>query len=143
VDRALIEEKLESLRRCVLRVEEKCPSDIEVLLHDFDLQDILALNLSRAVQLCVDIAAHLIVELESPAPTTMGQAFDLMAGSGVIERELAGRLKKAVGFRNIAVHNYEAIDWRIVHSIATSRLGDFTKFARSVSAILDQSRSGE
>lgn len=46
---------------------------------------------------------------------------------------LATRLKKAVGFRNIAVHSYEAINWHIVHSIATSHLADFSEFAKVVS----------
>jgi uncharacterized protein YutE (UPF0331/DUF86 family) len=137
VDREVIAEKLESLRRCVLRVSEKCPSNVEVLLHDCDLQDILALNLSRAVQLCVDIAAHLIADLDVALPETMGQTFDTLANSGVIDTELAVRLKKAVGFRNIAVHNYEAIDWRIVHSIACNHLEDFSAFARSVNSKLD------
>ena len=62
MDREVVAEKLESLRRCLQRVSEKCPPDVETLLRDFDLQDILALNLSRAVQLCVDIAAHLVAD---------------------------------------------------------------------------------
>lgn len=62
----------------------------------------------------------------------MGQTFDRLADAGYIEAALAGRLKKAVGFRNIAVHNYEAIDWAIVHAICSRHLDDFTAFARSV-----------
>jgi hypothetical protein len=41
-------QKLESLRRCVHRIETKCPADPAVLEADFDLQDIVSLNLSRA-----------------------------------------------------------------------------------------------
>jgi uncharacterized protein YutE (UPF0331/DUF86 family) len=41
-------------------------------------------------------------------------------------------MKKAVGFRNIAVHNYEAIDWQIAHIIATRHMEDFTAFATAV-----------
>ena len=41
-------------------------------------------------------------------------------------------LKQAVGFRNIAVHQYRDIDWAIVHGIARDRLGDFEEFARAV-----------
>lgn len=62
----------------------------------------------------------------------MGQTFDLLAEIGVINTELAIRMKKAVGFRNIAVHNYEAINWQIVHAIATSHLNDFKDFAQAV-----------
>jgi uncharacterized protein YutE (UPF0331/DUF86 family) len=138
VDRKVIEEKLESLRRCVQRVLEKRPPTAEGLLKDFDLQDILVLNLSRAVQLCVDIAAHMIADLEIPPPETMGYTFDALADAGVLETGLAIRLKKAVGFRNIAVHNYEIIDWKIVHSIAQNHLADFSDFANIIGARLDR-----
>ena len=122
MDREVIEQKLESLRRCLQRIQEKCPSSAETLATDFDMQDIVALNLTRAIQLCVDIGAHLIAGMDTPPPTTMGQTFDVLAELGAINTELASRMKKAVGFRNIAVHNYEVINWQIVHAIATRHL---------------------
>ena len=73
MDREVIEQKLESLRRCLQRVAEKCPSDPDKLGRDPDLQDIVTLNLSRAVQLCVDLGAHLIADLDLSPPDTMGQ----------------------------------------------------------------------
>ena len=55
--REVVEQKLESLRRCLTRIDQKCPAEAATLHADFDLQDIVALNLSRAVQLSVDIGA--------------------------------------------------------------------------------------
>ena len=110
MDRHLIEEKLETLRKCVARIEGKRPASAKTLAGDANLQDIIALNLTRAVQLSVDIAAHIIADTNASAPETMAQAFDTLADLNVIEPELAGRMKKAVGFRNIAVHSYQAID---------------------------------
>lgn len=132
MDNELIEQKLESLRRCLQRIQGKCPSSAETLASDPDLQDIIVLNLTRALQLCVDIGTHLISGMDTPPPSTMGQTFDLLAEIGVINTELAIRMKKAVGFRNIAVHNYEAINWQIVHAIATRHLNDFKDFAQAV-----------
>jgi uncharacterized protein YutE (UPF0331/DUF86 family) len=136
MDREVVEQKLESLRRCLRRIEYKCPSEAQTLIEDIDLQDILALNLSRAVQICVDIGTHLIASMEVPPPDTMGQTFDALAGAGILSETLASRLKKAVGFRNIAVHNYENINWIIVHSIARHHLVDFSEFARIIAASL-------
>jgi uncharacterized protein YutE (UPF0331/DUF86 family) len=90
------------------------------------------LNLSRAVQICVDIAADILSERRQPPPESMGQAFDLLALEGLLDGSLSERLKRSVGFRNLAVHNYEAINWAIVHSIATRHLADFEAFARQV-----------
>lgn len=134
MDRDVIDQKLEALRRCLQRVQIKCPADPEVLLADLDMQDVVSLNLSRAVQLSVDIGAHMVAALNVPPPNTMGHTFDLLADQGVLQGELAGRLKKAVGFRNIAVHNYAAINWYIVHSIAKDHLNDFSDFALAVVA---------
>lgn len=136
MDRTLIEQKLESLRRSLHRIEEKCPSNAESLAKDFDAQDIIALNLTRAIQLCVDIGTHLIANTGLPPPDTMGQVFDILVDAGFIDTELAIRMKKAVGFRNLAVHQYEAINWAIVHSIAIFRLTDFTEFAKAIVKML-------
>jgi len=132
MDKVIVERKLDSLRRCLARLHAKAPSDVTQLRADIDLQDVLVLNLSRAVQLCVDMAAHLLTELELPPPGTMGEAFTRLAEAQVIDAPLAQAMRRAVGFRNLAVHNYDAIDWAIVFAIATTYLGDFEQFARKV-----------
>lgn len=128
----MIEEKLESLRRCVERVRSRCPEDAQTLASDPDLQDIVTLNLTRAVQVSVDIAASIIAASELSPPDTMGDAFDALARLGTIDADLARSLRGAVGFRNIAVHSYRAIDWQIVHRLCTSQLEDFRRFAAAV-----------
>lgn len=137
MDREVVEQKLESLRRCLRRIEMKCPDEVSTLVADMDLQDIISLNLSRAVQISVDIGAYLIAGMEVPPPNTMGQTFDLLAQAGVLNNGLANRLRKAVGFRNIAVHNYEAINWEIVYSIVKYHLADFSEFAKVVAVKLE------
>ena len=130
--RALVLDKLESLRRCVARVEARRAPTAKALAADPDCQDIVTLNLTRAVQLCVDVAAHLVAAREVPAPRTMGEAFDALASEGVLSIELAGRLRAAVGFRNVAVHAYQTIDWNVVHAISHDHLDDFRAFAAAV-----------
>ena len=137
MDETIINEKLESLRRCVDRIEEKRPESVRELENDHDIQDIISLNLTRAVQVAVDIATHLLSDSSEPAPDSMGQAFRLLAEAGMIPNELATRMVAAVGFRNVAVHSYRQIDWAIVHAICHDRLDDFLAFARHVSKRLD------
>jgi uncharacterized protein YutE (UPF0331/DUF86 family) len=48
-----------------------------------------------------------------------------------VAEELIG-MKKAIGFRNLAVHSYEAIDWENVHALATRHISDFEDYARSI-----------
>lgn len=140
MDREVVEQKLESLRRCVQRVAAKCPADADTLAREVDLQDIVTLNLSRAVQMCVDVGAHMIASTETAAPSTMGQTFELLSQKGILPEALASRLQRAVGFRNIVIHNYEAIDWQVVHALARTHLDDFASFARAVVEYLGKQR---
>lgn len=134
MDRLVLENKIESLRRCVARVAAKCPSTVENLAGDIDAQDVVVLNLSRAVQLCVDIAMHRLTDLDVTLPQTMGDAFSALSAAGLIDAPLCQRMRAAVGFRNLAVHNYDTINWAVVHTIATTHLGDFKAFSESMLA---------
>lgn len=131
MDRVVVDQKLESLRRCVARVMAKRPDSVAALVADVDAQDVIVLNLSRAVQICVDVAMHYLASADSAVPQTMGQAFELLAIEGVIDTALAERLRRAVGFRNLAVHSYDTIDWALVFAISGDQLDDFRAFAKS------------
>lgn len=133
MDQVIVAQKLESFRRCVQRVEDKTPSNVERLVEDQDIQDILVLNLTRAVQLCVDIGSHVISTSDAPAPTTMGDVFSALLKLGAITPPTCTSLQKAVGFRNVAVHNYDVINWQIVFAICREFLVDFRRFAREIS----------
>ena len=84
MDREVIEQKLESLRLCLRRIETKCPKEAATLVGDLDLQDIVALNLSRAVQICVDIGVHLIAGMEVP-PRHHGTNFRFTGAGRCVE----------------------------------------------------------
>lgn len=137
MDPLILSSKLEALRRCVKRIEERRARSADELRASVDLQDIVSVNITRAVQLCVDVAAHVLADSDQPAPQTMGDAFDGLVAAGVITGELGKRLRGAVGFRNIAVHSYQAIDWDIVHAITYDGIEDFRQFAAAVARCIE------
>ncbi len=100
----------------------------------------LVLNLSRAVQLCVDISVHILSGLEQTIPDTMGQAFSELSSAGIIINELAEKMRNAVGFRDIAVHNYDDIDWAIVYAIAHEKFSDFKMFVQQILSFVEMSK---
>lgn len=82
---------------------------------------------------CVDIATHALSETEEAVPTSTGAAFDGLEHLGWIDVNLKSRLKAAVGFRNVAAHNYQQINWDIAHAITWHHTEDFRAFAYNVS----------
>ena len=59
-------------------------------------------------------------------------AFALLESAGVLAPELAARMKRMVGFRNVAIHEYRQIDLGIVRSIVHERLDDFLDFTSTL-----------
>lgn len=139
MDNDVIHRKLESLRRCVERLQSKLPVTPEGLRADYDLQDVIALNLQRAVQLCVDIAAYVISRTTLPAPDTMAESFTRLLELKILPPPLAERLQKAVAFRNILVHSYTDINWDIVANLVTHHLTDFVQFGHAIVRLEDES----
>lgn len=132
MDKDIILAKIASLERCIDRVISKTPPDLLVLHDDLDRQDIIVLNLERAVHICVDIAAHIVADLKQPAPMNMSECFDRLRNEKIITEATAHRMKAAVGFRNIAVHEYRQINWDVVYAISTEHLDDFRAFAGQI-----------
>jgi uncharacterized protein YutE (UPF0331/DUF86 family) len=136
MDTTVVLRKLESLSRCIGRLESKTPDSAEILRADIDLQDIISINLERAVQISVDIASLLLSSAKARPPVTMAEAFAALADNGIISPALSQSLQKAVGFRNIAVHEYQIVDWERVFGLITTRLGDFRAFSKAVLGFL-------
>jgi len=109
VDRDVIRAKLRALADHVARIEQKRPASLAQLRADRDCQDILAHNLEKAVQLCIDIATH-VCAAQGRAVETAGEAFTALDELRLIDATLATNLVRAVGFRNVSVHEYVAVD---------------------------------
>ena len=128
----VIASKLESLRRCLDRITSKKPKSLEHLLVDIDMQDILAVNLERSIQLCVDIANHILSVLDDSPAMSMAESFDRLSEKEIISKELATNLRRAVGFRNLSVHAYDKIDWNLVWTNFESDLNDLVNFVENI-----------
>lgn len=136
MDSYVLQTKLESLIRCVNRIKAQNISAVDELENDIDKQDVIILNLQRAVQICVDIGNHILLDFNSPTPSTMAETFRQMAKNNIISDSLSKDLGRAVGFRNIAVHQYEDIDCRIIFSIIKEHLDDFKLFAEAITKFI-------
>ena len=132
MDKEVLETKLEALIRCVHRIKDQNILTLEELEANLDKQEIIILNLQRAVQICVDIGNHILLDYKTPTPSTMAETFKYLAQNNLISKDNADDLSHAVGFRNIAVHQYEDIDCKIIFSIITSHLDDFKTFAGAI-----------
>lgn len=137
IERELVLRKLDALRHHSMRLASRLPATAEVLLGDEDLRDILSNNLSQAVQGAFDVAAHIISHIGAKVPDTYAEGFELLASAGVIAPGLARQLILASGLRNRLQHQYQTVDWGVVHASIRERLGDFDSFVGAIRTYLD------
>ena len=81
MDKRVIAKKIDSILRCLNRVQQRLPQTEADFLRDYDAQDVVVLNLTRAIQMSVDIATHLLAETNQAVPTTMAEAFTYLERS--------------------------------------------------------------
>jgi uncharacterized protein YutE (UPF0331/DUF86 family) len=122
--------KAAAIERAVRRVREEYAGDDRNLLHDRTRQDAIILNLQRACESSIDAAMHLVRVRRLGVPQETREAFVLLEQAHVLEPQLADRLKKMVGFRNVAVHDYQTLNLEIVRRIVVNHLDDFLAFTQ-------------
>ena len=133
----MIEKKIDSIIRCLNRIKTRLPETKDLFLQDLDAQDVIVLNLTRTVQLSVDLAMHICANSTNPVPQTMGESFEMLQQLKILTPAIAEKMKKSVGFRNIAVHNYDEIDLSLAYTIAKEHMEDFVAYIKQISTQLE------
>lgn len=116
------------IERCIDRIQEVYegnPGNLE----DYTKQDSIILNIQRACEASIDLAMYLVSERKLGVPKTSREAFKLLEEAELIEADLAESLMKMVGFQNIAVHDYQALDLEILEAILEKHIDEFKEFA--------------
>ncbi len=121
--------KAQIIERCVERIHEEYEGNPENL-NNYTKQDSIVLNIQRSCEASIDLAMHIVAEDKLGLPQNSRDAFVLLHKGGVIGDELARKLQAMVGFRNIAVHNYQAVNLEIVRAVIARNLDDIREFVR-------------
>lgn len=123
--------KTATIERCVKRIQEVYEGNPENLA-DFTKQDSIILNIQRACEASIDVAMHIVSERKLGVPKASRDAFKLLQEAGLIDANLAKTLMNMVGFRNIAVHDYQALQLDILQAIVEKHMNDFKDFTKVI-----------
>jgi uncharacterized protein YutE (UPF0331/DUF86 family) len=137
--KSMADQKSSSKTQCTLlvlpafvqRVKEEYAGD-KTTLQNYTKQDSIVLNLQRAIEASIDIAMHIVAQEKWGLPQNSRDAFHLLHERRIIDEELLGRLSAMIGFRNIAVHDYQQINLLILQKIVEQHLGDFLDFIQAI-----------
>ena len=84
------------------------------------------------IEICVDIAGHIISDREYRIPKGYADTFKVLYEEHILSKELSEAMQNMAKFRNIVVHQYDKIDEAIVVTILKKHLGDFIVFKDTI-----------
>lgn len=132
VDKNLILRKIAELEEYLEQIREFSNISAEQYAGDWKTQRIVERTLQMMIELCVDIANHIISDRRLRVPVTYADTFKVLSEAGLIDQNLYNTMEKMAKFRNIVVHNYDRIDQSIVVMILRKNLDSFLAFREQI-----------
>jgi uncharacterized protein YutE (UPF0331/DUF86 family) len=125
-DLDLVLKKLAFIETCLMELRTLSkPESLEV---DVKERRFVEHTLQLCLQAIQDVASHIVADERLGEPSTNQQLFRLLECAGWVDAPLADTLRAAIGFRNVLVHGYTAVDLDIVRDVLANRLGDISSF---------------
>jgi uncharacterized protein YutE (UPF0331/DUF86 family) len=140
VDKNLILRKLADLGDLRGQLLEYAGITARRYAADWKTQRIVERTLQMMVEICLDVANHIISDRGYRRPVGYADHFTVLRENGVLSARLAARMVKMAKFRNLIVHNYDRIDAAIVVGILKKNLSDFEDFQKAVVGFLKLAR---
>ncbi|KIH77781.1 Uncharacterized conserved protein YutE, UPF0331/DUF86 family [Geoalkalibacter ferrihydriticus] len=122
--------KVAVIERCLGRIKDEYQGRETELETNFTRQDAIILNLLRACEAAIDASMHTVRVRKLGIPQESREAFAMLEKAGLLDSGLSVRLQAMVGFRNVAVHDYQKLNLDIVKYILNERLSDFQNFCK-------------
>lgn len=137
VDKNIINAKLEELKTAIRKIEDM-DLTLETILGDEDIQDLIDRRMQIAIENCIDIVTHLSAGLELPRKEYASDIFLLLGKNDILSEDITRKMAGATGLRNILVHEYADIDYKLAYSDLKDKLKDLKTFARQVIEFLEK-----
>lgn len=132
VDKLLLGRKLTEMDIYLGQIKEFSRISLSSYRSDWKIQRIVERTLQVLIELCIDIANHLISDKGMRLPTGYADTFKVLTENKVITKDLFKIMERMSKFRNVIVHQYEKIDPAIVISILQGNLTDFKKYKNAI-----------
>ena len=128
----LLINKAAAIERCVARAREEYAADPAGFASNFTRQDAAILNIQRACEATLDMGLHIIRRERLGVTQSARDTFTLLEQAGWITSTVAEQMRRMVGFRNVAVHDDQALQLPITLNILTQHLDDFLRFSEQM-----------
>lgn len=138
IDRDLVRRKLSRLNMYLDKLEPISHHSYNEYLSEPYLKYSTERLVQVIVECATDINGHVVVELKGRPPEDYTSSFIRAAEVGLINHELANRLKASGGMRNLLVHEYMEIDDKKVYETIPVCIQDYREYIKQVESFISK-----
>jgi uncharacterized protein YutE (UPF0331/DUF86 family) len=92
--------------------------------------------LLQAIEGVGSICVHIVAKKFNKGVSVFGECFEVLEEKGVLERDLALKLRKMAKFRNKLIHRYWEIDDKNILEYSRKDLNDFYEFIKAIEKLI-------
>ncbi len=138
VDEQVVMSRLERMRQHVKFLKKITQVPLEEFLADARNHLSAQHATQLAIECAIDIGSHIVSALDLGPVETYAKIFETLALNKIITRPLSEKMCRMTAFRNILVHEYLAVDLKLVFENIEKGTGDFTAFEKAIIAFLEK-----
>ena len=138
VDREILLRRIELIREYGEILKELVALPADTFVGDPNVYLKAERCLEVIIQAMLDIGGHIISARQLGQPSRYDEIFAILGQHGVIDEELAERLRGLAGLRNILVHAYLELDRARVQKLVADDLGHFEEDVSQVVDFMDE-----
>ena len=131
---AVIENKISTVKKYLHILGQFKKYSSEEIEDDVTIRGAVERYLYLAIQGTIDLAEAILAYKKLRKPSTLSEIFHILNEEKIITKELTGHMVAMTGFRNILAHDYEKINYAIVHDVLQNRLPDVEIFLKIAAA---------
>jgi len=140
IDQEILDQLLNQLKDYISYIENMDFTRDE-LMEDVDIQHLLSHRIHMAVEICIDMAMHVASALELPERDSAVDVIRLLGKHGILTKKFAEKFQKAPKLRNLLIHGYAKIDYRLLYKDYKDELKDLKEFAGQINKYLEKSEA--
>lgn len=97
-------------------------------LKDAKLRKAIEWSIVSAIEGCINPGRQVIAEKDLRIPENNREVFEILSEEGLISEELLDKMKRAIGYRNMAIHRYSDLGPATTFGIMKKRHFDLELF---------------
>ena len=132
-----IHEKITEISSFLSELQEIVPPQYNTYLQSLMVKAACERYFKKIIIAMIDLSFMIIKYKKLRIPEDDNSAFESLAEEGIISGELALKLRKAKGMRNIMAHEYGEVDVKLVFQAVSSEIFfDTEEFLKAIKSVL-------